>query len=256
MPIEIYDTESSNWHKFSGMQRFRHSSWAANDKVYVHGGFESSMPNIPLREINTIDIQKMLTDNDTLLQKTKPSKAKEDKKPKKLDHEFYCPAAQDFHLAQRAHIATSAPKDKHYAEDFTTHVVRQISIDKLAEEPKRMGVIKKDTMVKANKNPFELLCQAFLTPLLKPKEGQDLNVDTPLPFTRAQIKELATQCMRVFEMQPIVIRDIKPPVKIFGDLHGQYCDLMRYFDLWKTPTEAGDIHAHDYLFLGNYVDKG
>lgn len=31
---------------------------------------------------------------------------------------------------------------------------------------------------------------------------------------------------------------------------------MRYFNLWKMPTESGDIYAHDYLFLGNYVDKG
>jgi len=31
---------------------------------------------------------------------------------------------------------------------------------------------------------------------------------------------------------------------------------MRFFDIWKAPQESGDIHAFDYLFLGNYVDKG
>ena len=31
---------------------------------------------------------------------------------------------------------------------------------------------------------------------------------------------------------------------------------MRFFDIWKAPAEHGDIHAYDYLFLGNYVDKG
>jgi len=31
---------------------------------------------------------------------------------------------------------------------------------------------------------------------------------------------------------------------------------MRFFDIWKAPQENGDIHAFDYLFLGNYVDKG
>lgn len=56
--------------------------------------------------------------------------------------------------------------------------------------------------------------------------------------------------------QPIVITDLRPPCKIFGDLHGQYVDLMRYFDIWNTPSDNGDIHAHDYIFLGNYVDKG
>lgn len=31
---------------------------------------------------------------------------------------------------------------------------------------------------------------------------------------------------------------------------------MRFFDIWKAPSDTGDIHAYDYLFLGNYVDKG
>lgn len=51
---------------------------------------------------------------------------------------------------------------------------------------------------------------------------------------------------------------MRPPVKIIGDIHGSYIDLMRFFDIWKSPTDGnnGDIHAFDYLFLGNYVDKG
>ena len=56
--------------------------------------------------------------------------------------------------------------------------------------------------------------------------------------------------------QPTVIKDVKPPLKIFGDLHGQYVDLMRFFDIWKFPLDQGDIHNFDYMFLGNYVDKG
>lgn len=31
---------------------------------------------------------------------------------------------------------------------------------------------------------------------------------------------------------------------------------MRFFDIWKAPADNGDIHAFDYLFLGNYVDRG
>lgn len=58
----------------------------------------------------------------------------------------------------------------------------------------------------------------------------------------------------VFGAQEMVIKNVKPPVKIMGDIHGQYVALMRFFDIWKTPSE--NIHAFDYLFLGNYVDKG
>ena len=34
---------------------------------------------------------------------------------------------------------------------------------------------------------------------------------------------------------------------------------MRFFDIWKMPSdqgEKGDIFGFDYLFMGNYVDRG
>ena len=31
---------------------------------------------------------------------------------------------------------------------------------------------------------------------------------------------------------------------------------MRFFDLWGAPNENGDIESYDYLFLGDYVDRG
>jgi hypothetical protein len=31
---------------------------------------------------------------------------------------------------------------------------------------------------------------------------------------------------------------------------------MRFFDLWGSPDESGDIEYNDYLFLGDYVDRG
>mgnify|MGYP002628417855 CR=1 FL=1 len=45
---------------------------------------------------------------------------------------------------------------------------------------------------------------------------------------------------------------------MFGDLHGQFTDLMRFFDLWGVPDQSssGDIDYIDYLFLGDYVDRG
>jgi protein phosphatase len=60
----------------------------------------------------------------------------------------------------------------------------------------------------------------------------------------------------MFAAQPIVIKDYRPPIKVIGDIFGQYIDIMRFFDIWKAPRESGDIHDLDYIFLGNYVDKG
>lgn len=49
---------------------------------------------------------------------------------------------------------------------------------------------------------------------------------------------------------------LSAPVKIFGDLHGQFGDLMRLFSEYGAPSTAGDIAYIDYLFLGDYVDRG
>jgi len=72
VPLEIYDTESSEWFKFNSVQRFRHSCWASGTNVFVHGGFEHEIPNIPLSEICKIDTQKLFMRHESLLQKMKP----------------------------------------------------------------------------------------------------------------------------------------------------------------------------------------
>ncbi|KAI6669745.1 hypothetical protein NL676_004630 [Syzygium grande] len=70
-----------------------------------------------------------------------------------------------------------------------------------------------------------------------------------------EIEELCDCAERIFSAEPSVLQ-LKAPVKIFGDLHGQFGDLMRLFDEYGSPSAAGDIAYIDYLFLGDYVDRG
>jgi len=87
VPLEVYDTESSEWYKFNSVQRFRHSCWSSNNQVYVHGGFEHEIPNIPLSEICKIDTSKLFYRFSNLLSKIKPVEktGKEGEKDKKSD---------------------------------------------------------------------------------------------------------------------------------------------------------------------------
>uniref|UniRef100_A0A914KGS9 Serine/threonine-protein phosphatase n=1 Tax=Meloidogyne incognita TaxID=6306 RepID=A0A914KGS9_MELIC len=68
-------------------------------------------------------------------------------------------------------------------------------------------------------------------------------------ITRKDIRELLTSVRRVFLTQPMFLR-LDTPVVVCGDLHGQFNDVVRIFDAEGFP------HMRNYLFLGDYIDRG
>ncbi len=69
-------------------------------------------------------------------------------------------------------------------------------------------------------------------------------------LTKNQIFFLCASARDVFLGQPSLL-DIKAPVTIVGDIHGQYTDLKQFFHIGDLPS-----NNNPYLFLGDYVDRG
>ncbi|ODV87883.1 hypothetical protein CANARDRAFT_193680 [[Candida] arabinofermentans NRRL YB-2248] len=65
----------------------------------------------------------------------------------------------------------------------------------------------------------------------------------------SEIAMICATAREIFLNQPTLI-ELSAPVKIVGDVHGQYSDLIRIF------TKCGFPPAANYLFLGDYVDRG
>ena len=64
-----------------------------------------------------------------------------------------------------------------------------------------------------------------------------------------EIKFLIYQSKKIIAEQPMYL-EIQSPITICGDTHGQYTDLLRLFEVGGHPPET------NYLFLGDYVDRG
>ncbi|KAH7344641.1 Metallo-dependent phosphatase-like protein [Rhizoctonia solani] len=79
--------------------------------------------------------------------------------------------------------------------------------------------------------------------------GYSAKVNKSVCLKNNEITAICQAAREVFLSQPTLI-ELSPPVKIVGDVHGQYSDLIRLFEMCGFPPQA------NYLFLGDYVDRG
>lgn len=98
---------------------------------------------------------------------------------------------------------------------------------------------------------------------LRPTDAQVFDAGTGLPnlgflkdhflregrLSEKQVFRILEMANGVFMKEPNLL-EVTSPVTICGDVHGQYYDLMKLFEV------GGDPATTPYLFLGDYVDRG
>ena len=75
------------------------------------------------------------------------------------------------------------------------------------------------------------------------RPGKEINL------SEKELKFLCSETKKIFLKQPILL-ELGPCLNICGDIHGQFYDLLQLFEIGGYPPEK------NYLFLGDYVDRG
>lgn len=120
------------------------------------------------------------------------------------------------------------------------------------------------------------MANEFIARLLRPNItpqalDAEFNPQSPFCINKEDVLLLLNRCTAIFKQETTVLQ-LRAPIKVYGDIHGQYYDLMRLFGTYKSPVEEdwpddndlpsdvgridGDIDSNDYLFLGDFVDRG
>lgn len=71
-----------------------------------------------------------------------------------------------------------------------------------------------------------------------------------------KVQQGAIQAKEILMKEPNV-KELRSPVTVCGDIHGQFYDLLELFEIGgKPPVQLGLTKHSNYLFMGDYVDRG
>ena len=250
--ISIYDFELNKWYTADGIECFRHVCWIYKNHLKIHGGLIRKDLILNGQDTVTLDIIEMFKDYPDLTTKMK-----------RFINIFSLNISP---LSSQNNSQSNSPL-------FSPNTSRRSSLNQASNNETDIEIC--ESKVEDKKEPIEVvlpkeqhmdaeannnLCNFFIKKLLKPKTYTNLPPEAKFMFTKEKIINICDQAEEIIKSQPILVRT-ESPVTIFGDIHGQYSDLMRFFDLWGAPCnpEEDELDKEDdysYVFLGDYVDRG
>mmetsp|Transcript_85324 Transcript_85324/g.178299 ORF Transcript_85324/g.178299 Transcript_85324/m.178299 type:complete len:833 (+) Transcript_85324:123-2621(+) len=287
LPTAVYDTESCEWRNVASVNRFRHACWGMGPLLFSYGGFDHRSPSAPTADLQVLDLDRAISASmatvagvdeaeaedgagaarampDSVMnlqQGPSPAVAsragvQEPPRPATPPRRPGAPTG----VAARVERQIAHPGDPQISpnvyvaveEDFTNHV-REVAIQNLEDEGRRINQANAMANVgaeAANDGVASFVIQHLLQPTSWEPTDRFL-------LHAGEVSDLCDQAQEWFQAQDMVL-SLRAPLKVYGDIHGQFLDLMRLFAKYGSPChgENGDIATTDYLFLGDFVDRG
>ena len=79
--------------------------------------------------------------------------------------------------------------------------------------------------------------------------AKEYKPNTEIDLLENEINWVLVKAYEIIKNQPVFI-ELDSPINICGDVHGQFYDLLRLFNYVGFPPKS------NFLFLGDYVDRG
>lgn len=291
LPTAVYDTETCEWRNVSSVNRFRHSCWGIGPLLFAYGGFDHRSPSAPTADLQVLDLERAIAAS-LGAAGAEPSEAEVREEPAPPAP---VPAARrdpGRELGGRPSAAggpvsgprpATPPRGRPAAlssgavpvpeppssdirissqvfvsleKDFT-HLVRKVAIESLEDEGRKIQPTNALANVARDGERGGGVCTYIIENLLQPTTWQPDPDPNRFILHAPEVSNLCDLVLEQLRTEDMVLR-LRAPIKVYGDIHGQYLDLMRLFARYKAPTdgENGDIDSTDYLFLGDFVDRG
>eukprot|EP00439_Symbiodinium_sp_Y106_P008349 s1060_g1.t1 len=100
----------------------------------------------------------------------------------------------------------------------------------------------------AKRQKAELNVDAMIGDLLQLEKASPMD-GMQVKMEEHQLVNLIDKVRQEFASQPMLL-ELEAPMQVVGDVHGQYFDLLRLLTFGGSPEDR------NYLFLGDYVDRG
>lgn len=289
LPTAVYDTETCEWRNLSSVHRFRHSCWGMQALLMAYGGFDHKSPSAPTADLQVLDLERAIHASMTAPQDetgeeqeaapsapssgavlqvpsstadlgaaVRPSPAATDPRPATPPRGRPLPARPSTAPApvEQGNDVRVSPQVYVSLEKDFTHLVKKVNIETLEEEGRKIHASNVHANV-ANPGVGSSVAGFVIENLLQPGSWQPDPDPNRFLLHQMEVSQLCDQVLDVLKSQEMVLR-LRAPIKVYGDIHGQFIDLMRLFHRYKAPFdgEGGDLDSCDYLFLGDFVDRG
>ena len=257
LPIEAFDIEKKQLYKFQKLNMNRHTSFIFEKNIYFFGGFYQKNP-FPLGDLYEISL-------DLIFEKSELKDIFKNKENINKNEKGNGKEKVNYLLSNEVVIGSDKRVPSHNNKDEIDELsmFRKLSISKLSDENRRLGVMGLETALLSKKGTYNIkLIEKFLDNFLRPLDWFDkklmAQLRANLHFQKKEIIYLIDEVTKIISTENSLIK-IRSPCKIFGNINGIYTDLMRYFESYGNPSDNiqnGDINVMQYIFLGDFCDRG